>query len=339
MFVLRPIRKNELSQLYSLVQSIEGSLTSLPLNEEFLDDRIHESIRAFSPRVRKAGGESYLFVLEQTKTGELCGTSGIVSRVGGFDPFYSYKIHREKLVHKPSKTEREIPVLHLHETHSGPSEICSLFLRPDCRRAGTGRLLSLGRFHFMQAFPQRFDTTVIAEMRGYIDQTGRSPFWEAVGKHFIDYDFSTADFLVGLGNKDFIADLMPRHPIYLSLLPEEVQAVIGRVHTQTQPALAMLESEGFQSTDEIDIFDAGPCVRASLQEIRTLRLATTSTIRDLETLAHDAVIQLLSNARLDFRACLGAVKPHSDGSVSIDSAVALALQLQPGENVTWSPLK
>ena len=339
MFVLRPIHENELSKLYSLVQSIEGSLTSLPLNEEFLDDRIHESIRAFNPRVRKPGGESYLFVLEQTETGELCGTSGIVSRVGGFEPFYSYRIHREKLVHKPSKTEREIPVLHLNETHSGPSEICSLFLRPDCRRAGTGRLLSLGRFHFMQAFPQRFDTTVIAEMRGYIDQTGRSPFWEAVGKHFIDYDFSTADFLVGLGNKEFIADLMPRHPIYLSLLPEEVQAVIGRVHTQTQPALAMLESEGFQSTDEIDIFDAGPCVRASLQEIRSVRLAASVPIRDFETPPHDAVVQLLSNASLDFRACLGSMKMHPDGTASIDSLVAAALQLHPGDNLTWSPLK
>lgn len=339
MFVLRPIRENELSKFFSLVKSIEGSLTSLPLNEEFLEDRLHESLRAFSPRIRKPGGENYLFVLEQTESGELCGSSGIASRVGGFNPFYSYKIHHEKLVHKPSNTEREISVLHLHETHSGPSEVCSLFLRPDCRRAGIGRLLSLGRFHFMKAFPPRFDTTVIAEMRGYIDQTGRSPFWEAVGRHFIDYDFHTADFLTGLGNKEFIADLMPRHPIYIPLLPLEVQAVIGKVHTQTEPALAMLQSEGFQFANEIDIFDAGPNMRANSQDIRTIHLANSAVIRDLATPPVDAIVQLLSNGRLEFRACLGSIVAHEDGNVSIATEIADALQLKPGENLVWSPLK
>ncbi len=339
MLVLRPIRETELPALFALAKSIEGSLTSLPVNEEFLEDRIHESLRAFNPRVRKPGGESYLFVLEQTETGALCGTSGIASRVGGFNPFYSYVIHHEKLVHKPSNTAREISVLHLHETHSGPSEICSLFLRRDFRRAGVGRLLSLGRFHFMKAFPQRFDTTVIAEMRGFIDQTGRSPFWEAVGRHFIDYDFYTADFLAGLGQKDFIADLMPRHPIYIPLLPLEVQAVIGRVHTETEPALAMLEAEGFQFSNEVDIFDAGPCIRAKLQEIRTVRVAQAAFIADLASLPHDSMVRLLSNSRLDFRACLGPIVTHDDGRVTIEPEVADALQLKPGDSLLWSPLK
>jgi len=339
MFVLRPVREDELPKLVALARTVDGSLTSLPLDEQFLEDRIHDSLRAFSPRVRKPNGEYYLFVLEQTVTGELCGISGVASRVGGFDPWYSYNIQHEKLVHKASKTEREIAVLHRHQIHSGPSEICSLFLRPDCRRGGSGRLLSLARFHFMGAFAGRFDATILAEMRGYIDQTGKSPFWEAVGRHFFEYDFYTADFLSGLGNKEFIADLMPRHPIYIPLLPPEVQAVIGRVHTHTEPALAMLEAEGFTRSNDVDIFDAGPCLRASLAEVRTVRLSRPAVIRDLTTPGHDAPFQLLSNGALNFRACLGSLLTHADGSVSLAPEVAAALELKPGGNVTCSPLK
>src|SRR5438046_10223693 len=116
-------------------------------------------------------------------------------------------------------------------------------------------------------------------MRGYVDQTGRSPFWEAVGRHFFEFDFYRADVLCGLGEKQFIADLMPRHPIYLPLLRPEVQAVVGRVHHDTEPALALLRAEGFEPVNEVDIFDAGPLVRANVDEIRTIRQARLSTVR------------------------------------------------------------
>jgi RimJ/RimL family protein N-acetyltransferase len=50
-------------------------------------------------------------------------------------------------------------------------------------------------------------------MRGYIDESGKSPFWEAVGRNFFEFDYYAADVLSGLGEKEFIADLMPRHPM------------------------------------------------------------------------------------------------------------------------------
>lgn len=67
---------------------------------------------------------------------------------------------------------------------------------------------------------------------------------------------------------------MPKYPIYIDLLPEEAVAVIGRVHEQTTPALAMLESQGFVRTDQIDIFDGGPVVKCATQSIAAVQASS-----------------------------------------------------------------
>lgn len=339
MLVLRPVRESDHPRLVELAGATGGGLTTLPPNPEFLEERIDASLRAFHPRVKRPGGEFYLFALEDGASGEVVGVSGIASRVGGFEPWYSYEIRRERLVHRPLKIEREIPTLHLRKEHRGPSEICSLFLRPDRRRGGAGRLLSLGRFAFLAAFRKRFTDVVLAEMRGYIDQTGRSPFWEAVGRHFYPFDFYRADVLSGLGDKEFIADLNPRHPIYLPLLAPEVQAVVGRVHHDTEPALALLRAEGFRPLDEVDIFDAGPLLEAKAADIRTVRAARTSRVRSAAAAAAEGTPLLLANAALDFRAVAGAAVFHDDGSASLDPATAAALQLEAGDTLWSAPLR
>ncbi len=338
MHVVRPVCEADLSALVALAQATGGGLTTLPPDADFLADRIHESLRAFSPRIRKPGGEYYLFVLEDTATGEVVGTSGLASRVGGFDPWYSYEVRAEKFVHRPLRIEKEVATLHLRESHRGPSEVCSLFLRADRRRDGNGRLLSLSRFLFLGAFRRRFTDTIIAELRGYVDQTGRSPFWEAVGRPFFEFDFYRADVLSGLGEKEFIADLMPDHPIYVPLLPVEVEAVIGRVHHDTEPALALLRAEGFAATNEVDIFDAGPLVRAEVSDLRTLRLARTATVCEIASGAGGSPSHLIANGVLAFRACVDVVAERDDG-VALSPACAEALRLGVGDTVTFSPLK
>jgi arginine N-succinyltransferase len=341
MHVFRPIREADLPGIVELVRSTGGGLTTLPANEEFLSGRIHDSLRSFNPRVNKPGGEYYLFVLEDTASGEVVGTGGIGARVGGFDPWYSYLIRREQFVHRPLKIEKEIAVLHLKEQHRGPTEVCSLFLRADCRRGGNGRLLSLARLLFIGAFRRRFTETVIAEMRGYSDPSGKSPFWEAVGRHFFDHDFYAADVLCGLGEKEFIADLMPRHPLYVPLLPADVQAVLGRVHHDTEPALALLRSEGFAPMGEIDIFDGGPLVQAEVSKLRTLSQARTAVMREIISAPADPAgsTLLLANTSLDFRVCLGSLAEYPDGTVGLTRPHAEALQLAPGDNLTFSPVR
>src|SRR5690606_40386071 len=66
-------------------------------------------------------------------------------------------------------------------------------------------------------------------------------------------------------------ELMPKLPIYVKLLPKEAQEVIGQVHENTRPALAMLQSEGFRFRGYVDIFDAGPTVESEIENIRSVR--------------------------------------------------------------------
>jgi arginine N-succinyltransferase len=339
MHLLRPIAERDLAGLVTLAQSTGGGLTTLPADEEFLRDRIDDSLRAFSPRVRRPGGEFYLFALEDLASGEVVGTSGIAARVGGFDPFYSYEIRPERFAHAPLGIEKDVPVLHLRQVHRGPSELCSLYLRPDQRRGGLGRMLSLGRLVFVAGNRRRFDDVMIAELRGYIDQQGLSPFWEAVGRKFFEFDFYAMDLLSGLGNKAFIADLMPKYPIYVTLLPADVQAAIGRVHHDTRPARSMLEAEGFLTTSEVDIFDAGPQLRARVEELRTIRQSRVVRLEAVADLAGTEPGWMIANGQLDFRLALAPAEFVDDGRVRINAATADALRVSPGDSLTLAPVR
>jgi arginine N-succinyltransferase len=233
---------------------------------------------------------------------------------------------------------REITTLHLVRDHDGPCEIGSMFVHPDARGQGAGRALSLARFLFIAEHPKSFDATVIAEMRGVIDDGGTSAFWDAVGRHFYEIDFPKADYLSIL-NKRFIADLMPRHPIYVALLPPDAQAVIGQVHPDTKPALAILESEGFASTGMVDIFDGGPivsCRRNDLRLVRESRLATVAAITDDSP---QSPRWLIGTTTVAFRACAAALTIEADGSVALPREAAEALGVAPGDSVRIGSLK
>lgn len=333
---LRPIRMEDLEALKALASSIRGGLTTLPDDPDFLEGKIEESLRAFDPKVRRPGGEYYLFVLEDRRTGLIRGTSGILSRVGGFDPFYTYELRTETVSHPPLGLNKRIEVLHLKTDHKGPAEICSLFLHPEARSLGLGRLLSLGRFLFIAAFRQRFAEHIIAELRGWQSDASGSPFWNSVGRHFFDREFHEADFLSGLGNKDFIKDLMPRHPIYVPLLPEAVREVIGRVHPDTEPARRLLEDEGFRFMRQVDIFDAGPLVGAPTGDLRIIRDAATARLR-VCTPPADAPRRLIARPQLDFRCTLAPAEWLDDGTLGVSEEVMADLDCDAGEAVLHVP--
>jgi arginine N-succinyltransferase len=326
MKILRPVAQSDLDPLNELVGTIADGLTTLPNNPDFLERRIHDSIRAFYPRIDKPGGEYYLFVLEDSESKKLIGTSALVSRVGGFDPFYTYEIKKNCLSYERLEIQTELETLHLKRNHKGPTEICSLFLHPDFRKGGMGRLLSLARFCFIRAFPKRFDTHIIAEMRGFIDESGKSPFWEAVGKRFFQKDYYTADILSGLGEKEFIEVLMPKFPIYLNLLPFSAQNVIGRVHTDTEPALKLLLKEGFSKTDEVDIFDAGPLLCANRETLKTWQAAKFAPANSNEPNPSNRSQALITNNKIDFRAIVAPIEEKPDGSVAIGKEAFDALK-------------
>ncbi len=334
MQVVRPVKMTDLKALHELAHLTGYGLTTLSRDVDLLRKRIQESEGACKGEGDKPRGESYLFVLEDLKAGRVVGTSGIASKVGGFEPFYSYRV--ETVVHESKELgiRKEIKTLHLVAEHNGPCEIGSLFLHPEYRVGGNGRLLSLSRFLYMAQNPGRFDPMVIAEMRGVIDDKGRSAFWDAVGKHFFELDFSKADAL-SLVNKKFIADLMPRHPIYVPILPQEAQAVIGEVHTQTRPAIELLKSEGFKWSGMVDIFEAGPVMVAKLEDIRSVKESVVGKVVEVMDGEIEGTAMHVMSLRADWR-CARVNVVVKEGGVMMGKEDAEGLGVKVGDEVRWA---
>jgi arginine N-succinyltransferase len=331
MLIVRAVEEGDLNQLFELIQKAEYGLTTLQISKDELAARIEQSVFAFSQKSAKPDGQAYVFVMEDLKTGQVVGTSSIYAKIGGFEPNYSYDI--ETSVHSSDELNvyKEIKILHLIEEHDGPSEIGSLFLSPDYWGEGHGRLLSIARFLFMAEFPDRMETETIAEMRGVVDCHGVSPLWSALGAHFFQIDFPKADTLTAKSKK-FIAELMPEHPIYIPLLPESAQEVIGQVHPNTEPAKALLLKEGFEYRNRVDIFDGGPTLHCRTREIRAVRESKCGKVGKIVPKLDGGREQLVCNARLNFRACLGTSLWAGD-QVSIDEVTALSLNLKMGDTV------
>lgn len=336
MFFVRPIRGSDLPALCQIAEESGVGFTSLPVNEDLLSRKISDSEASFNTQTNKPGSESYLFVMENSDTGEVVGTSGIESAVGLEDAFYHY--HLGKAVHSSQKlnVHNVLDTLTLCNDYTGVSEICTLFLRENSRHSGNGRLLSKFRFLFMIEHAERFSDAVIAEMRGVSNENGDSPFWQWLREHFFSIDFPTADYLTGIGDKVFVAELMPKYPIYVSLLSKEAQSVIGKVHEKTQPALQLLEQEGFKCRGYVDIFDAGPTVEADLSQIKTAQnsLRLPVTIGQIDENAENCFI---INTRIqDARAILADVQLSEDKRAIVSAETAQALNISEGENIRFA---
>ncbi len=331
---IRPIRPDDLDALLELAREAGAGFTSLPADRDFLRGRIELSMHSFDAKVSTPGHERYLFVLENPRDGGTVGGCCAVEAACGLDePFYSYRVGLTVQASQRFELYNRVPTLYLTNDYTGSAVLCSLFLRPSFRgRDGAGRLLSKCRFLFMAAHRIRFAERVIAEMRGVSDAHGRSPFWEGLGRHFFGVDYGEAERIVGLGNKSFIAELMPAHPIYAVLLSEEARAVMGQVHEHTRPALRLLESEGFRHQGYIDIFDGGPTVEAPTDAVRSIRDSRVLETR-IGAPSPKAEKRLLANDRLDdFRCVLAPAAPTRD-HVVLDQAAAAALKIRAGDPV------
>lgn len=274
MMTIRPIESDDLQALEQLVDSTGIGLTSLPRDRAALCQRIEHSRRSFMQLPNATGDREerlFFFVLEDNATGRIVGTTAVKAGIGLSEPYYSYRLSTVVHASRELGVHKVIPTLYLTNDYTGCAEIGSLYLHPEYRRSGNGRLLSKCRFLFLAEFAEHFPQKVVAEMRGVIDKHGRSPFWEALGRHFFSMEFSRADYLTGTRGKTFIAELMPRNPIYVPLLGPEAQAVIGRVHDHTRAARNFLQEEGFHYEGYVDIFDAGPSLEAWISQIRSVR--------------------------------------------------------------------
>jgi arginine N-succinyltransferase len=332
MVLVRPVAMSDLDGLVELASLAGVGLTTLPKDRALLTKRITKSVESLRKFADRPGGETYLFVMEDTDTRRVVGACGIVSKVGGFEPFYGYHIDTTLFESKLINVRKEVPILKLVEEHDGPCEIGSLFLHPDWRRDQNGKMLQLVRFLFMAEHPELFESTVISEIRGVLDERGHSPFWDALGRHFFGIDFAEADRL-SIVNKKFIADLMPDHPIYIPLLPPEAQAVIGKPHRESAKAVTNLEREGFKFNDMVDIFDAGPVVSCARDEIRTVRASRRAVIGGAEEQPVGSPMFMIGTTSEDFRAIKCTADLRGAEVIRIPPACLKALGVKVGDPV------
>jgi len=334
MLIIRPIRSSDFDALYQIAVESGHGFTSLPVNNELLQKKIARSEASFQKDVERPFDEGYLMVLEDTDTGDVVGTCALEAAVGMEDAFYHYRLGTEVYHSEQIHVRNEVETLTLCHDYTGAAELCTLFLRDSYRRDNNGRMLSRSRFLFLAQHAARFGETVIAEMRGVSDESGHSPFYGWLQKHFLGIDFVEADYLSGLGQKAFMAEMMPRNPVYVCLLPEEAQKVIGEVHTNTRPAISLLQAEGFRCRGYVDIFDGGPTVECNLADIRSVRESRLLTVTIGEMPASDSSY-ILSNTKLaDYRASSAdLLLSDNDDKVILSPELAAGLMVSEGEQV------
>jgi arginine N-succinyltransferase len=295
-FAIRQAKVEDVPTLLKLAKMVH--FTNLPADREVIYTKVMHSRESF---LRAAGGDEagvrelreqearkvngqlsglsattrtgdlFMFVLEDTETGQCLGTSQVIARMGGpGNPNFAWKLEKREFFSQSLQTGTTHIVARLFADESGPTEIGGLILQPATRGQRLGRLVSQVRFHFMGLHRERFSDRTIAEMMAPLTLDGQNYLWEYLGRRFIPLSYSEADKACQY-SREFIAALLPKDDIYLSLLPPEARDVIGRVGEETMPARRMLERLGFKYTDKIDPFDGGPHLEAVTDEIPVVK--------------------------------------------------------------------
>ena len=332
-FVIRAAHPGDLEPLYEMAKLTGGGFTNLPPDRKALARKLERAEAAYADEGDTLADEQFVLVLERAATGEVRGTCQMMTQVGQQWPFYSYRLttltqHSEEL----QRTVRA-EMLSLVTDLEGSSEVGGLFLHPSERAGGLGLLLARSRYLFIAMHRPRFADRVIAELRGIIDERGGSPFWDGVAGRFFGMSFQEADYFNAINGNQFIADLMPKHPVYVAMLSESARSAIGVPHPSGRAAMRMLEEEGFAYEGYVDIFDGGPTMIARTDQVKSIMEARAATVARTDC-RQGAKVLLAAGRLASFRCCYGLCAA-AEGGIAIDAAAADVLNLREGDEV-WS---
>jgi arginine N-succinyltransferase len=329
-FVIRAARDSDLQALYEMAKLTGGGFTNLQPEKDVLRAKLARSHAAFDRDDDIPVDEFFLLVLENSETGDVRGTCQIFTAVGQKWPFYSYRIGIDSKHSQELDRTFQSELLNLTNDLVGCSEVGGLFLHPGERAGGLGMLLARSRYLFIKRHRERFADRILAELRGVIDEAGGSPFWDGVAGRFFGMSFQQADSFNAVHGTQFIADMMPKHPIYTAMLQDSARAVIGLPHPSGRAAMRMLENEGFAFENYVDIFDGGPTMTARTDNVKAIRDSVASPVVAIEGGGEPV---LAAAGRLaDFRAAYGRVTPK-EGGVALDLDCAKALGVKTGDSL------
>jgi arginine N-succinyltransferase len=321
----------DLDAVLRLARAGGSGLTNLPPDRVALERRIAASERAIADAQARAAGSAIILVCEIDA--EIVAIGMVFARVGAEWPFYSYRLTRQAAVSRTLGRSKAQMLLNLVNDFDGETEVGGLFVDPARRGLALGRMMARARYLFIAAHRNWFADRVIAELRGYQDESGRAPVWEAIGRHFYDMDFQDADRTGAIQGNQFIADLGPRYPIYVSTLPADAKAALGRPHDDGRPARDMLLSEGFRDEGYVDIFDGGPTLVADIDAVRTVRLCERRRLDAIGPCRGAPPVLASTGSAAHFRVALGPADRAGEEGVVLETALAEALGARTGEEV------
>ncbi len=338
MWVVRPAQMKDLSDIKELASALKARVSStVPADETKLAARIEYSRRSLAGDPDTTGHERVMFVLEDTKAGKVRGTAGIDARAGSGHPFYNYR--RDALIHASHElgVSSRVDVLYPSHALTDRTLLCAFMIAPELRGTEAFELLSRARLLFVARHRALFAKLMAVEIQGVQLESGAVPFWDSLGRHFFNMDFDTADAHSGTLSKTFIAELMPPNPIYVTLLTDAAQAALGQPHEIAARTCDLLEREGFQGGNYVDIFDGGPVLEARTDMLRSVIGSHRKTLRTGEDSQGDVYLVAIGEAEA-FRCVLTVLDEGLADTVKMPVTVQTQLSCTHGDELLVVPL-
>ena len=338
MLVVRPASSADLDAICHLADLAGPGFTSLAVGREALSARLKKSVKSFDGPDTITSDHVYFLMLEDTDKGEIIGMSAVKAQIGIQDPFFNFRVLKVAQKSSVTGSRFDMEVLVLVNEYAGATEVGSLFVKngyrgQNAKYKGAGRLISQARYMLIAAAPKRFGEQVISELRGHVSETGESPFWDAIGRKFFRMNFQEADQISAEKDNQFILDLMPKHPIYVALLPDDAREVIGNTHPAGVGARRYLEAEGFRYDGAIDIFDGGPSLKVPQEDLRTLKDSRVETVYAAEGKVDFNLTAMASNDSVSAFRCVLTQISFIDNKLYMPPETLKALNMSAGETV------
>jgi arginine N-succinyltransferase len=341
MFLLREVRPADLDDLEHLAGRL--NTLNLPANTAKLKKLIERSRASFGGRFDDPLECEYIFVLRDLIRDKAIGTCMVIAQHGTKQrPAVYFNVRTEQKYSHTFDLFHEHRVLELRFDFNGPTEIGGLVLDPDYRghRLQLGKLLSYLRFLYIGMRPEKFRDEIVAELLPELNADGTSDLWDALGAKFTGLDYMTAD-KNSRENIEFVRNLFPNAPLYVTLLPKQIQEKIGVVGRQSAPAAALLSSIGFKYDNSIDPFDGGPTYRCRVQDCElTRRVEWVRFAGKFDGTDPDgvAMVGFEYEAKLvRFRASVGAYRRTPEGVLFVSERVDM-LRIKEGDMFAFMPL-
>jgi arginine N-succinyltransferase len=337
-------------QLFEVARHL--NTVNLPADRAEIRGLLEHSRQSFTGAIDTRKRE-YVFVVTDRECDRIVGTSMIIAQLGRRDAPYIYvDVFDEERYSATLDKHFGHVVLKIGYSYSGPTELGGLIVDPVYRKKPErlGLLISYVRFLYIKMHRELFRDELLAELLPPLEPDGTSHLWNAVGRKFTEMTYADAD-RQSKKNKEFIKGLFPEGPIYATLLPEDAQAVIGKVGAQTRGVERMLRRIGFHYAFRVDPFDGGPHFTAKTDEValvsRSHRAKVVSLAGHSDGPKTRALLAVESPEAPFFRAMLAPWRAAGEGDerdggesgACVGAEAAALLGVSPGDSIWVLPIE